>query len=124
MLRMHTLCGLQRLPLSWLTSHLRRHRPSSMNGTHTGAARARAEGCDDDPKTTALLVMDLIKQACNDEKRPRCVASIPKIATLLASARASGVSIIYTIVPAWDPLARTGSRRHCFCDRAKADEPV
>ena len=33
-----------------------------------------------DPKTTALLVMDLVKQTCNNERRPRCVASIPKIA--------------------------------------------
>ena len=31
-----------------------------------------------DPKTTALLVMDLIKQACNEKNRPRCIASIPK----------------------------------------------
>ena len=29
-----------------------------------------------EPKTTALLVMDLIKQACNENARPRCVASI------------------------------------------------
>ena len=29
-----------------------------------------------EPKTTALLVMDLIKQACNENARPRCVAFI------------------------------------------------
>lgn len=57
------------------------------------------------PKTTALLVMDVIKQFCNDENRPRCVASIPKIATLLAAARASGVTIIYTVVPSVGPNA-------------------
>ena len=56
-----------------------------------------------DPKTTALLVLDLIKQNCNEQLRPRCVASIPKIATLLAAARASGVTIIYTIVPSLGP---------------------
>ena len=28
-----------------------------------------------DPKTTALLMMDFIKQFCNTEGRPRCVAS-------------------------------------------------
>jgi len=27
-----------------------------------------------DAKTTALLVMDLVKQTCNNERRPRCVA--------------------------------------------------
>jgi hypothetical protein len=32
-----------------------------------------------DPKTTAILVIDLIKQLCNEQRRPRCVASIPKI---------------------------------------------
>lgn len=52
-----------------------------------------------DPKTTALLVLDLVKQSCNNERRPRCVASIPKIETLLAAARAKGVMLIYTTYP-------------------------
>ena len=51
-----------------------------------------------DPKTTALLVMDLTKQLCNNESRPRCIASIPKIETLLAAARTNGVMVIYTLV--------------------------
>jgi nicotinamidase-related amidase len=51
------------------------------------------------PKTTALLVMDLVKQTCNDKSRPRCVASIPKIDKLLAEARAKGVMIVYTTIP-------------------------
>ena len=49
-------------------------------------------------KTTALIVMDLLKQSCN-EKRPRCVASIPKIKTLIAAAKAKGVSVIWTRFP-------------------------
>jgi len=56
-----------------------------------------------EPKTTALLVMDLIKQTCNENARPRCVASIPKVAKLLAAARASGVTVIYTIIPSAGP---------------------
>jgi nicotinamidase-related amidase len=52
-----------------------------------------------DPKTTALLMMDFIKQFCNTERRPRCVASISKIEKLLAEARAKGVTIVYTLVP-------------------------
>jgi len=56
-----------------------------------------------DPKSTALLVMDLIKQACNENARPRCIASIPKVAKLIAAARASGVTIIYTIFPSPRP---------------------
>jgi nicotinamidase-related amidase len=52
-----------------------------------------------DPKTTALLVMDLVKQTCNNDRRPRCVASLPRIAKLIAEARAKGVQVIYTTVP-------------------------
>ena len=52
-----------------------------------------------DPKTTALLVMDLVKQTCNAERRPRCVASIPRIDKLIADARAKDVMLIYTTVP-------------------------
>ena len=56
-----------------------------------------------DPKTTALLVMDLIKQACNEQNRPRCIASLPKIQKLLAAAREKGVTVIYTIFPSPAP---------------------
>jgi nicotinamidase-related amidase len=56
-----------------------------------------------DPKTTAVLVIDLIKQTCNDQRRPRCVASIPKIEKLLAAARASGATVIYTLFPSPSP---------------------
>ncbi len=52
-----------------------------------------------DPKTTALLVIDLVKQTCNNERRPRCVASIPKIEKLLAATRAQGMMVIYTTFP-------------------------
>ena len=52
-----------------------------------------------DPKTTALLVMDFVKQTCNNEKRPRCVASIPRVEKLRAEARAKGATIISTTVP-------------------------
>ena len=55
------------------------------------------------PKTTALLVMDLIKLACNEQNRPRCIASIPKIQKLLTEAREKGVTIIYTIFPSPAP---------------------
>jgi len=54
------------------------------------------------PKTTALLMIDIIKQTCN-EKRPRCIASVPKIEKLLAAARASGATVIYTLFPSPAP---------------------
>ena len=49
-------------------------------------------------KTTALIVMDLLRQSCN-EKRPRCPASLAKIKALIAAAKAKGVSVIWTRFP-------------------------
>ena len=79
-----------------------------------------------DPKTTALLVMDLIKQACNEKNRPRCVASIPKIAKLIAAARASGTMIVYTLFPspAPDKLPNTVIGDTLPAVAPKGDEPV
>ena len=56
-----------------------------------------------DPKTTAIVVIDLIKQTCNEQRRPRCVASIPKVEKLLGNARAAGATIIYTLFPSPSP---------------------
>src|SRR4030095_5331113 len=42
----------------------------------------------DDPKTTAYLVLDIVKQTCNNERRPRCVTSVPKIQGLFTHATA------------------------------------
>lgn len=56
-----------------------------------------------DPKTTALLVVDMIRQTCNEKGRPRCVAAVPKVEKLLSTARASGVTVIYTLFPSPSP---------------------
>lgn len=50
-----------------------------------------------DPKGSALLVLDIVKQTC--PPRPRCVASVPKIQGLLTKARGKGVAVIYSLVP-------------------------
>jgi nicotinamidase-related amidase len=50
-----------------------------------------------DRKTTALLLLDFNKQTCNAERRPRCIASIPKVSRLLAAARAAGIPVLYTL---------------------------
>jgi nicotinamidase-related amidase len=50
-----------------------------------------------DPKTTALLLLDFNKQTCNAERRPRCIASIPKVKKLLADARMKGIAVIYSL---------------------------
>jgi nicotinamidase-related amidase len=49
------------------------------------------------PKETALLVMDFTNQTCTQERRPRCTASVPKVAKLVNDARAKGALIIYSI---------------------------
>ncbi len=56
-----------------------------------------------DPKTTALLVLDMVKQTCNKERRPRCLASVPKIEGLLKQARSKGVSVVHSITTAATP---------------------
>jgi len=50
-----------------------------------------------DPKVTALLMLDFNKQTCNAERRPRCIASIPKVQKLLTEARTKGVSVIHSV---------------------------
>lgn len=50
-----------------------------------------------DKKTTALLMLDFNQQTCNLERRPRCVASIPKVRTLLSAARDAGVPVFYSV---------------------------
>jgi len=56
-----------------------------------------------DPKTTALLVLDFVKQTCNSERRPRCLDSIPKVQGLLKEARAKGMLVVYSITTAATP---------------------
>ncbi len=52
-----------------------------------------------DTKTDALLVIDMAKQTCNAQARPRCVETIPAIQKLLNDARAKGMTVIYSLGP-------------------------
>lgn len=56
-----------------------------------------------DPKTTALLLVDIIKQTCNPQARPRCIARLPLMQKLLADARAKGVYVLYALFPSPAP---------------------
>jgi len=47
------------------------------------------------PKETALLMLDFVKQICGP--RPRCVASLPKMKSLLNQAREKGVHVVYSL---------------------------
>jgi nicotinamidase-related amidase len=48
-----------------------------------------------DPKTTALLIMDLMKTNCGE--RPRCAATVPNVKRLLDAARAANAMVVYTL---------------------------
>lgn len=50
-----------------------------------------------DPKTTALIMGDLMNQSC--AKRPRCVAALPAMKKLLGQARAAKVAVVYSTIP-------------------------
>jgi nicotinamidase-related amidase len=54
-----------------------------------------------DSKTTALLVVDMVKQTCN--VRPRCGETVPHVEKLLADARAKGVAVIFSLGPTGNP---------------------
>lgn len=47
-------------------------------------------------KTTALLMLDFMNQNCG--KRPRCVATVPAMKTLLEKARAAKATVIYSLI--------------------------
>lgn len=52
-----------------------------------------------DPEKTALLMLDFNKQTCNQERRPRCLATLPAVGKLLDAARTSKASVIYSLSP-------------------------
>ncbi len=49
------------------------------------------------PQETALLVLDVQNQNCNEEKRPQCIESLPNIQKLLKKAREKGILIVYSL---------------------------
>jgi nicotinamidase-related amidase len=51
-----------------------------------------------DPKTTALLVVDLTNQFCGP-RYTQCPGMIPTVKKLVTEARAKGVMVIYTSIP-------------------------
>ena len=54
-----------------------------------------------DPKTTALLILDIQNPVCTT--RPGCAASALKIQALLAKAREKGMPVIYSLTRAGKP---------------------
>ena len=79
-----------------------------------------------DPKTTALLLIDIIKQTCNMKMRPRCVAMVPKVQKLLTAARAKGVYVIYSLFPSPKPATFPNPKITDYVPElaAKGNEPI
>src|SRR5215813_7429038 len=48
-----------------------------------------------DPKTTALLVLDMMKGNCG--ARPRCLATVATVKKLIEAARAHGMVVVYNL---------------------------
>ncbi|MDR3630243.1 MAG: cysteine hydrolase [Desulfocapsaceae bacterium] len=68
-----------------------------------------------DPATTAFLILDIEQFTCNQERRPRCLASAPLIGAFLAQARSQGVYVAFSttnkgslesLLPEVKPLAK------------------
>jgi len=51
-----------------------------------------------DPRTTALLVLDMMKGNCG--ARPRCLASLPNVRKLLEAARAHDMMVVFNLTGA------------------------
>jgi nicotinamidase-related amidase len=56
-----------------------------------------------DPQTTALLVLDFTHPICNEKTKPRCVASLPTIKTLLGKARDNHVMVVFSTAGSQTP---------------------
>ncbi len=55
------------------------------------------------PSDTALLVLDIEELTCNKERRPRCLETVPRIASLIRKARAAGMPVIYSLTSRGTP---------------------
>jgi nicotinamidase-related amidase len=49
-----------------------------------------------DPRTTALLILDVNKPNCAPDRRVRCFETLPHIKRLMDAARAAGAPVLYT----------------------------
>ena len=54
-----------------------------------------------DGKTTALLILDMMKRGCS--ARPRCVATVPNVKKLHDAARSAGAMVSYSLVGGDNP---------------------
>lgn len=57
----------------------------------------KVQAVEADSSRTMLLLLDFNKQVCNNERRPRCVASIPAVEKLALKARNTKVPVLYSL---------------------------
>lgn len=50
-----------------------------------------------DAETAALLILDIQYNNCNPETRPRCIASLASIQSLLTRARGKGMAVVHSL---------------------------
>jgi nicotinamidase-related amidase len=48
------------------------------------------------PKKTALLLLDFLRDVCTDKDRPRAAAALPKLQSFLQTARDRGMLVVHT----------------------------
>lgn len=56
------------------------------------------------PTDTALLILDIEERTCNDERRPRCLETVPRIAALLQRARDNKMPVVYSQISSPTPI--------------------
>ena len=56
-----------------------------------------------DAATSALLILDIEERTCNPQRRPRAVASVPRIAALLERAREANMPVVYSLTRGASP---------------------
>jgi hypothetical protein len=60
-------------------------------------APAELKAVTRNPRDTVLLVLDIEERTCNSKRRPRCVASVPKIKNLLGKVRNQEMAVAYRL---------------------------
>jgi nicotinamidase-related amidase len=51
------------------------------------------------PKTTALLVLDIVRQRCTQQDRPRCIQTVGPVQHLINEARKAKMAVVYSLIP-------------------------
>lgn len=56
-----------------------------------------------DPKTTAFLILDMQKNSCTPQNRPRCAASVPVVKAFLDLCRQRGIFVAHSLTSTATP---------------------